>query len=383
MLSSFLKAILLCITLVLAKISEDYYKVFGLTRTNFNKKDLKKAYKKLALKYHPDKNPNNPQAEQELMRITQAYDTLNDDEKRAVYDRYGEEGLKSGAHGGADFNPDDIFEQFFGSGFKFHFGGSHHGGHGGRQQRPRTPDARVELQVSLEDAYKGATLTVSLSRQRKCSDCDGVGAKRPEDIQVCSECRGQGVKVFIRQMGMGMLQQVQTTCDKCQGRGKTFKSVCGGCKGHKVVRREEPLQVRIEAGCPEGHVVKFRNGADEAPDVEAGDLFVIIRTDNSHPYLKRDKNNLYTEVTLGLMEALLGFTRRIKHLDGHMVTIKRTDTTQPNQVITVKEEGMPEHGDTPTGHLYVTVKVVLPSKLTDQQRALFGKKEFAAMREEL
>lgn len=366
----------------LVMAAKDYYDIFGMTRSTFDKQKLKKAYKKLALKYHPDKNPNNPEAQKELMRITEAYEALSDDEKRKVYDRYGEEGLKSGGHGAGDFHPDDIFEQFFGSGFKFNFGGGGHGGFG-FNHKPRTPDARVELKVSMEDAYKGATLTVSLSRQRKCSECGGVGAKRPEDIQTCPDCRGSGVKVFIRQMGMGMMQQVQTTCDKCQGRGRTFKSVCGVCRGGKVVRREEPLHVRIEAGCPEGHVVKFKNGADESPDVESGDLYVIIRTD-THPYLTRDKNNLYCELTVNMMDALLGFTRQIKHLDGHMVTVKRDNVvTQPNQVLTIPGEGMPEHGDTPAGNLYVTIRVLLPSKLTDQQRALFNKKEFAAIRDEL
>jgi DnaJ-related protein SCJ1 len=225
---------------------------------------------------------------------------------------------------------------------------------------------------------------VSLNRQKKCSECNGVGAKRPEDIQTCPECRGSGVKVFIRQMGMG-IQQIQTTCDKCQGRGRVFKSVCSRCKGAKMSRQEEPLKVEIEAGCPDGHVIKYENGADEGGDgVEAGDLYIVIRTNTEpHPTFTRDKNNLYVQVEIGLMEALLGFKRSIKHLDGHMVSVKRDGVvTQPNQVLTVKGEGMPACEVAPRGDLYVTVKVVLPGTLTDGQRkVLVNSKEFASIRD--
>ena len=310
--------------------AKDYYEMFGLSRTNFDKSQLKKAYKKLALKYHPDKNPDNPAAQEELMKITAAYDVLNNDEKRRVYDRYGEEGVKQGA-GASDFNPDDIFEQFFGRGFRSGHGGGFHF----HQQPRRTPDSNVELKVSLKDVYTGTRLTVSLHRTRICSKCNGVGADRPEDIKQCPECHGHGVKVFLQQLGFGIVQKVQKTCEKCGGRGSVFKSVCSKCKGQKAVREEEPLTIDIEPGCPDGQVLKIKGMADQSPGLETGDLNVIIRMDpNINSAFKRDGPHLYTEIVIGLQEALLGFNKTIKHLDGHSVNLTQTTVTQPRTIFT-------------------------------------------------
>lgn len=289
------------ITVISAK---DLYQLFDMTRSSFDKEQLKKRMKKILLKYHPDKNKD-PGAQEKLLEYKEAYDILEDDQKRAVYDQGGFEAAKSHGEGGpgagagaggfagfGGFDANDLFERFFGGrGFA----------HGGHQQQRRTSDSRLELRISLEDAFQGRTHHVQYPRTKLCQKCKGVGAANPKDVSACSSCAGTGSKTFYRQFGPGMVQQVRTTCDACGGKGRTFKSKCPSCHGNKLERVNEDLEIRIEPGVPDGHTIKFPKQADEAPEHTTGDLYLLLTID-PHPHFRRDGANLYTKLTISLRE---------------------------------------------------------------------------------
>ena len=263
--------------------------------------------KKYTFEYHPDKNKDK-NAQATLLKYKEYFDILEDDSKRTIYDKYGlEEAKKAGKEGypggggggaGGGFGGfggfEDIFEKFFGGGG---------GGGGGRQHRQvrRTPDSQVKIQVSLKDAFMGGIHHFQLPRTILCKKCKGVGANDPRDVATCSGCQGTGAKTYYRQFGPGMVQQVRTVCDQCQGKGKTFKSKCSSCKGNKVERITETLEIKIDPGISDGTTVKYSDKADESPEHETGDLFVTIGVD-THPQFRRDGANLYTKVTISLEE---------------------------------------------------------------------------------
>lgn len=288
--------------LLLVSAKKDLYQMFDMTRSSFDKDALKKKMKKILLKYHPDKNKE-PGAQEKLLEYKEAYDILEDDRKRAIYDQAGYEAAKNHGEGGGasghsgfgGFDPNDLFEKFFGRGFGS--GGGHH-----HQQR-RTPDSRLELQISLEDAYQGHSHHVQFPRTKLCRKCKGVGAANPKDVTSCSSCAGTGSKTFYRQFGPGMVQQVRTVCDACGGKGKTFKSKCPTCQGSKVERINEELNIKIDPGVLDGHTIKFPKNADEAPDHETGDLYVVLAIE-PHSQFRRDGANLYTKLSISLKEVL-------------------------------------------------------------------------------
>lgn len=297
---------LLLVLLVSAKVTKDLYAMFDMSRSSFDKEAMRKKMKKILLKYHPDKNKA-PDAQEKLLEFREAFEILEDDQKRAVYDRAGYEAAKNhgegGGHGGhghggfGGFDPNDIFEKFFGGGRGGGFGGHHH------QQQRRTPDSRVELRVSLEDAFQGRSHRVQFPRTKLCRKCKGVGAANPKDVTSCNSCAGTGSKTFYRQFGPGMVQQVRAQCDSCGGKGKTFKSKCPSCHGNKVERVNEELDIKIEPGAMDGHTIKFPKSADEAPGHETGDLFIVLGIEPNAQF-RRDGANLYTKMNISLKEVI-------------------------------------------------------------------------------
>ncbi|KAK8575638.1 hypothetical protein V6N13_033125 [Hibiscus sabdariffa] len=310
-----------------------YYEILGVSK-NASQDDLKKAYRKAAIKNHPDKG-GDPEKFKEL---AQAYEVLSDPEKREIYDQYGEDALKEGmGGGGGGHDPFDIFQSFFG-GSPFGGGGSSRG----RRQR-RGEDVVHPLKVSLEDLYNGTSKKLSLSRNVICSKCKGKGSKSGASTK-CSGCQGSGMKVSIRQIGPGMIQQMQHPCNECKGTGEIIndKDRCPQCKGDKVVQEKKVLEVIVEKGMQNGQKITFPGEADEAPETITGDIVFILQQ-KDHPKLKRKGDDLFLEHTLTLTEALCGFQFVMTHLDGRQLLIKTQpgEVVKPDQFKAINDEGMP------------------------------------------
>lgn len=329
-----------------------YYEILGVSKSA-SQDELKKAYRKAAIKNHPDKG-GDPEKFKEL---AQAYEVLSDPEKREIYDEYGEDALKEGmGGGGSSHNPFDIFEQFFGGGA---FGG---GSSRGRRQR-QGEDVVHSLKVSLEDLYNGTTKKLSLSRNVLCAKCKGKGSKSGASGR-CYGCQGTGVRTVTRQIGLGMIQQMQHACPECRGSGEVIsdKDKCPQCKGNKVNQEKKVLEVHVEKGMQHNQKIVFQGEADEAPDTVAGDIVFVLQQ-KEHPKFKRKYDDLYVEHALSLTEALCGFQFALSHLDGRQLLIKSNpgEVVKPGQFKAINDEGMPHHGRPfMRGRLYIQFNVEFP-----------------------
>ncbi|TAQ90967.1 hypothetical protein B7494_g719 [Chlorociboria aeruginascens] len=366
--------LLLCVV-HLAACAEDFYKLLGIDK-GASEKDIKKAYRTLSKKYHPDKNPGSEEAKQKFVEVAEAYEALSVPETRKIYDQYGHEGLKQrqGGSGQQQHDPFDLFSRFFGG-----------GGHFGHQHGVRRgPDMEVRVGVPLRDFYNGHSTEFQLEKQQICEECEGTGSADGE-VETCATCHGHGVLVRKHQLAPGIFQQVQQTCDACGGQGKTIKHKCKLCGGSRVVRKVSTHSLVIERGAPKGMKIRYENEADQSPDWVAGDLHVTLvekdpdmeednelRVDGT--FFRRKGDDLYWKEVLSLREAWMGsWTRNITHLDGHVVHLSRPrgQSIQPDQVETVLGEGMPkwhEDGDsvyhkTEFGNLMVQYTVVLPDQM--------------------
>ncbi|KAJ0961927.1 hypothetical protein J5N97_029755 [Dioscorea zingiberensis] len=330
-----------------------YYEILGVSQ-GATQDELKKAYKKAAIKNHPDKG-GDPEKFKEL---AQAYEVLSDPEKREVYDQYGEDALKEGMGGASSsHNPFDIFEQFFGGGGAF-------GGGGSRVRRQRRGDDVVHtMKVTLEDLYNGTSKKLSLSRNALCPKCRGKGSKSGASTK-CHGCHGTGTKIVTRQIGLGMIQQMQLVCPECRGSGEVIsdKDKCPQCKGSKVTQEKKVLEVHVEKGMQHGQKIVFQGQADEAPDTVTGDIVFVLQL-KEHPKFKRKFDDLYVEYTISLTEALCGFQFALTHLDGRQLLIKSNpgEVVKPDQYKAINDEGMPHH-QRPfmKGRLYIHFNVEFP-----------------------
>lgn len=351
--------LLLLLLAALCSLSEagrNYYEVLGVKK-GATKREIKKAYRQLSLKWHPDKNPS-PEAHEKFTEITNAYEVLVDEEKRKTYDRHGEEGLKKQGGGGGG----DPFSSFFRG---FGFGGQ------GRQEESRGPDVTMKLMTTLEDLYSGNMVEIGIKNMVLCPKCRGSGADNDDDIKTCHKCKGQGSIRTQRRLGPGFVQTVMQNCDACNGKGKVAKSKCSHCKGAKVVKGARVLDIPIEAGAPEGEKIVFNNAADEQADQAAGHLIFEVQQ-IPHEKFTRDSNSvdLHTDIHITLKQALLGFDLTISHLDGHEVRISSGKVTQPFYTKKVKGEGMPHHNyASQKGDLYVRFIVDFPAQLDGDQAA--------------
>lgn len=351
---SFILVALACWAWVVA--AADLYKVLGVSRSASDT-DIRKAYKRLSRKYHPDKNKE-PDAEKKFIEIAHAYEVLSDSEKRTIYDRHGEEGLRQ-AEGGQHYaNPFDMFSNFFG-------GGRH------QEQTRRGPTMMSEIEVTLADMYTGKDVDFMIKKRILCDHCRGTGAASDSDVRKCTGCDGMGVKLVRQQVFPGMFAQTQSTCNECGGRGTVIVNKCPHCHGEKVIDHTAHYTLEVTAGMPEGHEVVFEGEGDESPDWEPGDVVLRVRSSKVRGGWRRKETSLYWRETIGVEEALLGFERNITHLDGHTVQLKRAGVTQPGFVQTISGEGMPVFEGTGHGDLYVEYNVVLPTSLSpDLKRRL-------------
>ncbi|KAK9749182.1 hypothetical protein RND81_02G107700 [Saponaria officinalis] len=341
-----------------------YYEILGVSKTA-NQDEMKKAYRKAAIKNHPDKG-GDPEKFKEL---SQAYDVLSDPEKREIYDQYGEDALKEGMGGGGghSHSPFDIFEQMFNPGFG--------GGSSSRGRRQKQGEDVVHtLKVSLEDLYNGTSKKLSLSRNILCTKCKGKGSKSGAS-STCYGCQGSGVKITMRQIGLGMIQQMQSVCPQCRGSGEVIseKDKCPQCKATKVSQEKKVLEVHVEKGMQHGQKITFEGQADEAPDTVPGDIVFVIQQ-KEHPRFKRKFDDLYVEHKLTLTEALCGFQFVLTHLDGRQLLVKSNpgEVIKPDQYKAINDEGMPHH-QRPfmKGRLYIHFNVEFPnSMLPDQSLTL-------------
>ncbi|SCU88414.1 LADA_0E10000g1_1 [Lachancea dasiensis] len=331
-----------------------FYDLLGVS-VDANETQIKKAYRKQALKYHPDKNPS-AEAADKFKELTVAYEVLSDPEKREVYDQMGMDGLSGGGAGGAGgfggfggFG-DDIFSQFFG---------------GGASARPRGPqkgkDIKHEMSASLEELYKGRTAKLALNKQVLCKTCEGRGGKAGS-VKKCVGCNGQGMKFITRQMGP-MIQRFQVECDACSGTGTIIdpKDRCKTCNAKKVANERKILEVHIEAGMKDGQRVVFQGEADQAPDIIPGDVVFVI-SQRPHKHFERKGDNLHYQAEVDLLTAVAGGEFAIEHVSGEWlkVGIIPGEVISPGMTKVIEGKGMPVQKYGGYGNLIITFKVNFP-----------------------
>ena len=315
---------------------EDYYKLLGVSR-DASTKEIKKAFRTLSLKYHPDRNPGNKKAHDLYLKINRAHEVLTTPELKEIYDIYGEEGL----------NQQENMEN----------------------ERERGPNARIDVSVDLEDLYNGATRTIEFEKNVVCKKCHGTGGKLGKTKR-CPVCRGKGVTLQNIEM-LGMQMQMEQECERCGGKGVIFSEVCPHCKGRKIVRENKKLTLEIEKGMENGQKIVFKGESEQSPDTIPGDLIVTLKQKTHRFFKKRIRDDLFADVNLNLKEALFGYNKKIKHLDGREFYIESNKITQPDEVRIITGEGMPVHKfPSQKGDLKIKFNVNLPKSLNKKEKEL-------------
>ncbi|MDE6182455.1 MAG: molecular chaperone DnaJ [Eubacteriales bacterium] len=351
----------------------DYYEVLGVSK-GASDSDIKKAYRKLAKKYHPDANPNNAEAEAKFKEASEAYEVLSDEKKRQTYDQFGHSAFDgagggaggfSGGFGGMDMG--DIFESFFGGGGGFSdiFGG----GRSRRRGPSRGADLQYNLKINFEEAVFGCQKEISFTADDKCDTCQGTGAKPGTHAETCRNCGGSGQERVVQQTIFGPMQTV-TECRACRGEGKTIKEPCQTCSGKGKVRKNKTVQVDIPKGINEGQSIrKVGMGAPGEKGGSNGDLLINISV-RPHKTFKRDGNDIFIEVPISIIQATLGDEIKIPTLEGdESYTVKAG--TQPETIVTLKNKGVFNvRNPKLRGDLIIKFKVVVPTKISDTQKDL-------------
>ena len=353
----------------------DYYEVLGVSKSA-GKDEVKKAYRKKAIEYHPDKNPGNKEAEEKFKEAAEAYEVLSDDNKRARYDQFGHAGMNggSGGFGGGGMTMEDIFSQF-GDIFGGHFGGfggfSGFGNRGGGRRVNKGSDLRVKVKLNLSEIANGVEKKIKVNKYVGCKECSGTGAASGNAYSNCSTCRGAG---YVTRVANTLLGQMQTTspCPSCQGEGKTITDRCKSCSGEGVVRDSEVINLRIPAGVAEGMQLSMSGKGNAARRGGAnGDLLVIIE-EEKHPELIRDGNDLIYSLYLSFPEAALGESLEIPTVEGK-AKIKIEPGTQPGRVLRLRGKGLPDVNGYDRGDLLVTINVWVPKSMSKEERTVIEK----------
>lgn len=341
----------------------DYYEILGVGRSATDL-EIKSAYRKLALQYHPDRNPDNAEESTEKFKeITEAYGVLADPQKRAAYDRYGHAGVSSSGGVGVDTTIFSDFEDILGDFFNL---GDIFGRSGGsrRSRSVRGSDLRYDLQISFEEAAFGIDTKIKIPRLETCPSCRGSGAKRGSEPVTCSACGGRGS--IRQQQGFFTLTR---TCPQCRGLGQVIREVCPDCRGDGRVRHEKVLGLKIPAGVDDGTRLRVQGeGEAGASGGEPGDLYVVLRV-REHAFFERRGNDLYCTVPVSVAQAALGVDLKVPTLQGHE-RLRLPEGTQPGAVFRVRGKGVPALDGRGQGDLYVTIQVVVPAHLNREQRQL-------------
>jgi molecular chaperone DnaJ len=352
-------------------VKRDYYEVLGLTKTA-DGTEIKKSYRRLAMEYHPDRNPGDKSAEDKFKEAAEAYEVLSDTQKRAAYDRYGHEGLRQsgfeGFHG-----VEEIFSHF-GDLFGDLFGGAFGGGGRGRGRQARGNDLKVDVDLTFAEAVAGVSKEIEITRHVACTTCSGSGAKPGTSPERCSTCNGRGQ--VLHQQGFFM---IGTTCPACRGEGTTVKEKCKDCSGAGVTEKHDTMNVNIPAGIDEGQRLRITGKGEAAPrGGSPGNLYVDIHVAEDARF-KRDGADVYSAVTIGFVTASLGGKVTVPTLDEG--TKGTTDLeidpgTQPGTVVTRKNQGISRVDGYGKGNHVIELNVAVPRSLTDRQKELL--REFAA-----
>ncbi len=342
----------------------DYYQVLDVPRTA-TEADVKKAYRRLAMKFHPDRNPDDHEATDKFKEVKEAYEVLTDPGKRAAYDQFGHAGVDGSRGGGAGFDPRDAFGDIFGDVFGDIFGV----GRRGRSQVYRGADLRYELELSLEQAVFGATVNIDFTTLGECEQCDGSGSENGSKPATCDTCRGAG-QVRMQQ-GFFTVQQA---CPRCNGRGQVITDPCGSCRGQGRVRKQKTLSVKVPAGVDTGDRIRLSGeGESGRSGGSPGDLYVEVRV-KDHPIFERDGSHLSCEVPVSFATATLGGSVEVPTLGGN-ATIKVPSETQSGRVFRLRDKGIRPVRGGPVGDLFCRVVVETPVHLNREQKDLLRKFE--------
>ncbi|KAI4453346.1 dnaj 1 mitochondrial-related [Holotrichia oblita] len=354
----------------------DYYEVLGVSK-EAGADDLKKAYRKMAKKYHPDLNPDNKEAEKHFKEVNEAYEVLGDEQKRSMYDRFGHQGVDPSAGGGqgyggfnggfGGFGFDDLISDLFGGGF------------GGSSRRPQGPkrgrDLRCRVEIEFEQAVFGVEMEIGINRQEYCETCDGTGAKSGTSASTCPTCNGTGEVRYVQRTPIGSITNVRT-CDACGGKGKIIKDKCTECGGDGRVRKARKIVVKIPAGIDHGQTISV-TGEGDVGDKGAshGDLLVDVKV-KKHKLFVRQGNDIMCDFPVTFVEATLGAEVEVPTLDGK-VKYSIPEGTQTGTVFRFKGKGVPHLRGSGRGDQYVKVTVEIPKNLNEKQKGLL--REFAEL----
>ena len=357
----------------------DYYEVLGVPKTA-TQDELKKAFRKLALKYHPDRNKDNPEAADKFKEANEAYSVLSDEQKRAQYDQLGMdafEQMSQGGGAGADpfggfggaqgFDMEDLFGTFFGGG-------------AGRSRANNGPrkgaDLRTDIEISFEEAAFGIEKEISINKDDTCPHCGGNGAEPGSKIETCSDCQGKGYTRVVQNTMFGQMMN-ERPCNKCRGQGKIISTPCKECRGKGTVRTNKKLKIKVPAGVDNGSRMRVANEGEAGTKGGGyGDLYVYLHV-KPHKYFERDGTTILCEVPINIVQATLGAEIKVPTLDGQ-VTLKIPEGTQPGKVFRIKGKGVASLRGGQRGDQYVTIKVVVPTKLSEKQKDALRKFEEVA-----
>ncbi|MCH2188200.1 J domain-containing protein [Candidatus Gracilibacteria bacterium] len=340
----------------------DLYNILELQK-GASKDEIKKAYRKLAMKYHPDRNAGDKEAEKKFKEINEAYQVLGDDAKRQQYDTFGSTGGGSGFGGAGGVNVDisDIFESFFG------------GGMGGNRNTQRSQEVRGEdleymMHIDLKTSIYGGKQNITLEREITCDTCDGVGGKNKT---TCRECGGSGFVTHTQQSVFGTIQQ-RVTCQSCHGTGETFEEICETCRGTKRVTKKQELEIDIPAGIDHGMVIKINGEGNHGIGTKAhGDLYIKFQVQNEEKGLSRDGNDLYYTLQIDVVEAVLGTTKEITLPILGKRKIEVPSGTSHGNILTLVGDGVKDVSRDHKGDLHITFEIKIPQKLSKTERELY------------